>query len=104
MLYKAKNTKEQVIQTKILKDLEASNIWCFKTIRCNRRGIPDIVGILKNGIFFAIEVKTEKGKATELQKLEIEAITSNKGLCAICHSFEDYQVFKKQLLTENLKV
>lgn len=99
-LYKSNIAREQVLQSRILRDLESSCIWHFKTIRCNRRGIPDIVGILPNGKFFAIEVKAENGKATELQKIELEAITLNRGLCAICHTFENYLEFKKQLLTE----
>lgn len=99
-LYKSNSAKEQVLQSRILRDLELSCIWHFKTIRCNRRGIPDIVGILPNGKFFAIEVKAENGKATELQKIELNSITLNKGLCAICYSFENYLDFKKQLLAE----
>lgn len=96
-------SKESKLQEKILKDLKANGIWHFKTIRSNRNGMPDIVGMCKNGRFFAIEVKSKNGKPTELQLLEHNAIQENHGICAICYSFDDYLIIKGRILQESRK-
>lgn len=103
LIVKRVEVKEQKLQEKILKDLKSSDIWHFKTIRSNRNGIPDIVGMCKNGRFFAIEVKSKNGKLTELQKFELNTIRENNGICAICYSFDDYLIVKDVILRESRK-
>lgn len=51
-------------------------------------GIPDIICSYK-GRFIAFEVKTENGKATELQKAMIEKINKSGGIALIVRSTQD---------------
>lgn len=51
-------------------------------------GIPDIICSYK-GRFIAFEVKTENGKATELQKATIEKINKSGGIALIVRSTQD---------------
>lgn len=65
--------KEQLIQSKIIKQLEADGWYVLKLIKTNKNGIPDIVAF-RNNEFQFIEVKTEKGVLSELQKYRIKEL------------------------------
>jgi Holliday junction resolvase len=65
--------KEQLIQSKIIKQLEANGWYVLKLIKTNKNGIPDIVAF-RNNEFQFIEVKTEKGVLSELQKYRIKEL------------------------------
>lgn len=69
--------KEQLIQSKIIKRLEGQGWYVIKLIKTNKNGIPDLVAFKDNEFQF-IEVKTETGKLSELQKFRIEEL-KNKG-------------------------
>jgi hypothetical protein len=65
--------KEQQLQTKIIKRLEEQGWYVIKLIKTNKNGIPDLVAFKDNDFQF-IEVKTEAGKLSELQKFRIEEL------------------------------
>jgi len=52
-------------------------------------GLPDITGMLRNGLFFGIEVKTKKGQPSDLQKDFITVVNSYGGKAGIARSIED---------------
>ena len=59
---------EQQIQTKKIKELEALGYYVIKLIKTNKNGIPDILAIHpKRGVEF-YEIKTKKGKVSNLKK------------------------------------
>ena len=59
---------EQQIQAKKIKELEAQGYYVIKLVKTNKNGIPDLIAIPPNSNVEFIEVKTEKGKVSELQK------------------------------------
>jgi len=80
---------ESKLQAKILKWLKANGFWVFKTIVCNRNGIPDIIGCTKSGRLFAIEVKFGSNKPTPLQNYNLEEIRKRGGIAILAYSLED---------------
>jgi Holliday junction resolvase-like predicted endonuclease len=60
--------KEQQIQAKKIKELEAQGYYVIKLINTNKNGIPDLIAIPPNSDVKFIEVKTKKGVLSELQK------------------------------------
>ncbi len=79
---------EQLIQGKILTWLKANEYYVFKTIRCNRAGIPDIVGCTPWGQFFAIEVKYGKNKTSKLQDWNIFKIKETGGIAFVAYDLK----------------
>lgn len=79
---------EQKLQTKILKWLKTNNYYNFKTVVCNKSGIPDIVGCTPWGQFFAIEVKFGNNKASKLQEWNIQCIRERGGIAFIACNLE----------------
>lgn len=79
---------EQRVQRKILSYLENSGAFCFKTITCNKRGIPDITAVYK-GVPIFIEVKRDKyHKPTELQQYQMARIAQAGGRAIIAFSID----------------
>jgi Holliday junction resolvase len=60
--------KEQQIQSKKIKELEAQGYYVIKLINTNKNGIPDIIAIPPNSDVLFIEVKRPDGKVTKLQE------------------------------------
>jgi len=52
-------------------------------------GLSDITGMLKNGKYFAIEVKTEIGKISEQQQWFIDIVNKNNGIAGIARNVDD---------------
>lgn len=92
---------EQRVQRKILSYLENSGAFCFKTITCNKRGIPDITAVYK-GVPIFIEVKRDKyHRPTELQQYQMARITQAGGRAIIAFSIDPI-VDLLQEIDENL--
>lgn len=81
---------ERSIQQEILKYLNTLDCYKFKTIICNRNGIPDII-VCYRSYFIAIEVKSEKGKLSRLQELESIDIKKAGGFYIIARNLLDFQ-------------
>ncbi len=96
--------KEKQIENAILEYLAMSNIFSFKVksqgtydpvrkqfrapSKYYKRGTADILGIYK-GQFLAIEVKSEKGRASIHQKLFLDEVTKNGGIAFIARSVSE---------------
>lgn len=80
--------KESFIQSKIIKDLEAAGWMVVKLIQTNKNGIPDLL-CLKNKETVFIEVKSEKGIVSELQKYRHRQLAQQNFLTIIAYSTKD---------------
>ena len=105
--------KEREIQKMILDYLRYQKIFCWKNnsigiykaktgqyIPIGMKGVSDILGILSDGRFLAIEVKQEKTKPTDNQKEFINNINKHGGLAFIARSVDD--VMKMLKINKNL--
>ena len=59
---------ESRIQQKILQHCKQTDIVAFKIDSTSRRGVPDLLAILRDGSVLFIEVKTRAGRLSPLQK------------------------------------
>lgn len=102
--------KESEVLEGCIKYLRARGIFCFRNnvgatkvgtrfIRFGYPGSSDILGIMPDGRFLAVECKREKGgRLSELQKAFLTAIQINGGVSIVARSVEE---LKKEL--ENAK-
>jgi len=67
--------KEQQIQAKRIKQLEAEGYYVLKLIKTNKNGIPDLIAIKEGEILFS-EIKTANGKLSEIQKYRMKELES----------------------------
>jgi Holliday junction resolvase len=68
--------KEQQIQSKRIKQLEAQGYYVIKLIKTNKNGIPDLIAIPKGADVLFSEIKTTKGKLSTLQEYRLEELKS----------------------------
>lgn len=68
---------EQQIQKRRIGQLEAEGYYVIKLMKTNKNGIPDLIAIPRNSDVLFSEVKTPKGKVSELQKYRISELTSH---------------------------
>lgn len=81
-------TLESKIQAKIIKQLKSDGYLVVKTIMLNESGYPDIFAF-KNGKTLFVEVKSEKGKLSELQKYRIEQLQKQCFEVIVARSLDD---------------
>ena len=67
--------KEQQIQAKRIKQLEAEGYYVLKLIKTNKNGIPDLIAIKEGDILFS-EIKTTNGKLSEIPKFRMKELES----------------------------
>lgn len=87
---------ESKIQSKILEYLRKNNHYAIKVQSASKAGVPDIMACI-HGRFVGIEVKNEKGVATLLQLLNIDAINNSEGNAIIARSVDDVEALVKSI-------
>jgi Holliday junction resolvase-like predicted endonuclease len=81
-------TPEGKIQSEIIKYLKENKIWYIRYNANITYGIPDLI-VIYNGYFVGIEVKTPKGRATELQERMKDSIEKAGGYHIFATSVDD---------------
>jgi len=87
---KSKPRSEKEITASIRAFLKAHRIFHWKVWQGlgSQKGVSDIVGLYE-GRFFAIEVKTEKGKLSEDQAKFLKLVVINGGNGFVARSLDD---------------
>lgn len=71
---------ETLLKERMLRRLRSIPLsWWEKIQQVAIRGTPDILGVVR-GKFVALELKSEKGKISELQKYKLGEIREARGL------------------------
>lgn len=80
---------ESKLQKDVIAFLKRNRVYHFRfQAQSNLNGLPDIICLYK-GFFLGLELKQEKGRATELQRRKIKSINENGGIGAIIKSVEE---------------
>ncbi len=91
---------EKSFENKVKRFLKDEGCWFFKVWGggYQKSGIPDLI-VCCNGFFLAVELKSEIGRATELQKYQIEDIKKADGIAMILKpsGFERFKTIIRSL-------
>ncbi len=95
--------QEKQFENKVKRYLEKSGAWFVKYWAGSpftKVGIPDLVCCI-NGYFVAIELKSENGHVSEIQKYQINRIRESNGIAIVLYpnQFEMFKKFVKTLKT-----
>lgn len=69
--------REQQIQSKRIKELEAEGYYVIKLIKTNKNGIPDLIAIPPGADILFSEIKTKNGKLSKLQQYRLKELESH---------------------------
>ena len=88
--------QEKQFEQKIKNFLKSQNCYYVKYFGCgfSRAGVPDILACV-NGHFLAIEVKAERGRVSELQRINIERINNCGGGVALVVKPSNFEELKQ---------
>ena len=88
---------EKQFENKVKNFLKSKNIYYFKVWgnAFQRAGIPDIIACV-NGKFIGIELKSEKGRASELQLWNIKKIRESGGFAGVYYP-KDFERLKGEI-------
>lgn len=109
-----RTTTEKELVNDILDYLRALGIFAWRQntgamkiqnrlVRFGIPGMADIIGVLPNGRFLAIEVKTKGNKPTLYQKDFINRIKTNNGVAIVAYSVEDVKEKLEEVFPSVLK-
>lgn len=94
-------TPEGKIKRKILAWIKAtwpdSYSFRYPAGMFGRAGVPDIIACIE-GFFVAIEVKSDVGRATGLQILELKSIQKAKGVAVLIYGFDTVKLEKLRVI------
>lgn len=92
----AEELSEHQIQKEILELLNSIGVYCWRNNsgghgvwKYGKKGSSDIIGIIKGGIFLAIEVKKEKGIVSKEQQLFLDRINQDGGIGFVARNIMD---------------
>jgi len=95
-------TPEGKIQSKITKHLERYGYFVIKLLRTTKNGIPDLMAIHKEYDMLFVEVKTEKGILSPLQKVRIKKLENLNKTVIIPYGYDDF-IKKYEILLKKHK-
>ena len=97
--------KEKAFEEKVKAFLKEQGCWVLKTWSngVQREGVPDLL-VCCGGLFLGVELKNEKGKASELQWWNIEQIRQADGIALVLYpdQFEEFKHMVNLLLSGNI--
>lgn len=88
------NNPEKQFENKVKKYLTEQGCWFLKVWGngVQKSGVPDLL-VCCNGYFLGIELKAEKGKASEIQKYQIRKICEAGGIAFTLYP-DQFEAFK----------
>lgn len=110
-----KGQSESVVLKQCLEFLQLRGIFAFRNntgalkegrrfIRFGYPGSSDILGILPNGQFLAVECKREKGGILSDKQVEfLNRIKENGGVAVVVHSVQDLEKILNSYFTDTKK-
>lgn len=90
-------TPEKLFENKIKKELIKRKIWHVKFFAngMTTSGIPDLLCCV-NGLFVALEIKSERGKPSKIQLWQIKEIQKSGGIAVVVYP-KDFNMIIKLL-------
>lgn len=90
-------TEEGKLQNKIITLLEKQGYTCVKILSCTKSGWPDVEALHNIKPTLYIEVKTETGTVSPLQKLRHKQLNQLNKIIIVPFGWEDFLEYYKIL-------
>ena len=89
------------IKSYLIKTYPDSIFFFPASNRYSQIGVSDLIGCI-DGKFIAIEVKTNVGRVTEMQRRFIDSVLKAGGVAGVCRSVEDVEELLKNRIASHV--
>ena len=86
---------EKEIEKFLIKEIKKLGGLCYKWVSPGNAGVPDRIVLLPNRPAMFVELKTDKGKLSRLQEVQIKKLKSINDQVYILHGLEEVKEFIK---------
>lgn len=88
---------EKKIEKELVQEVKKFGGRAYKWVSPGNAGVPDRIVILPNRVPIFVELKTEKGRTTALQELQIERLKQLGQNVEVLYGIESVKQFIKEL-------
>lgn len=89
--------KESQIEKFLVRKIKEGGGLCFKFISPGNPGVPDRIVITPTGKTIYVELKTETGQLTKMQKLQIEQIREKGADVRVLYGIDGVKAFLREV-------
>lgn len=89
---------EKDIEKRLVRLLEAKGCLAYKFVSPNCRGVPDRLFICPRGMVFFVELKTKRGKLSELQYHQLIKLDGQHQLVYVLYGLDEVEEFVRELV------
>lgn len=86
---------EKEIEKFLVKEIKKLGGLCYKWVSPGNAGVPDRIILLPNRPVVFVELKTDKGKLSRLQEVQIKKLRNLNASVYILHGLEEVKEFIK---------
>lgn len=92
--------KESAIEKRFVQDLKALGCLAYKFVSPGNDGVPDRIVITPSGKVHFVELKTEAGKLSPVQKVQLERLKERKASVRVLYGVKDVVAFEEEVKHE----
>lgn len=92
-----KKILEKDIEKRLVRLLEANGCLAYKFVSPSCRGVPDRLFICPRGMVFFVELKTKRGKLSELQYHQLIKLDGQHQLVYVLYGLDEVEEFVREL-------
>ena len=89
--------REKQIEKYLRLRVEERGGVCMKFVSPGQDGVPDRIVVMPGGRVYFVELKTETGKLSRIQKYQLKRLTDLDQICSVVYGKEGIKEFLKDL-------
>ena len=90
--------KESEIEARLVKLVRGRGGLCYKFVSPGNRGVPDRIVITPDGRVFFVELKSQTGRLSELQKFQKSELEKRNVTVRVLNSVAAVQEFVEEMM------
>lgn len=97
-----KKELERDVEKRLIKEVKARGGLTYKFVSPNNPGVPDRIIIMPGGHVHFVELKTETGRLSGLQKWQIDQLQKAGAHVVVLYGIGDVEFFAREVLSSDL--
>ena len=92
--------RESAIEARLVRRVRERGGLCYKFVSPGNRGVPDRLVIAPDGRVFFVELKSQNGRLSKLQKFQMSELKARNVDVYVLYSVEHVEEFMREVMSE----